>query len=270
MPGIWTTTDNAIAPIHTFTAPEEGWLVTSHIIELPSQLFIVDAQYTLPLAREVARCANALKKPLTRLYVTHYHPDHLLGAAAFDAPLYALESVTEKIGNAGDRVAREEHEKVGDDIPTTTRLPDRRIAEGEEIVDGVRIQHCRLKSAETGDALVVGLMDARAIIVQDLVYNRSHLFLGEKDFDGWRAALREYRALPYEVVLPGHGIPGGKALYDEMVAYLDFAEEALKTSSTAEEFRERILDRFPDYGCHKVLDHQMRFLFPKPEEKHHA
>ena len=270
MPGIWTTTDNAVAPIHTFTAPEEGWLVTSHIIELPSQLFIVDAQYTLPLAREVARHASELKKPLTRLYVTHYHPDHLLGAAAFDAPLYALESVAEKISHTGDRVAREEHEKIGNDIPTTARRPDRRIAEGVEIVEGVRIDHRLLREAETNDALVVALPDANVVIVQDLVYDRAHLFLGERDFDGWRAALREYRALPYDIVLPGHGRPGGKPLYDSMIEYLDYAEDALRTSSTANEFRQRILARFPDYGCRKVLDHQLRFLFPQKEVQVHA
>lgn len=36
MHGTWTVTATRIAPIHTFTAPEEGWLVNSHIIELPS------------------------------------------------------------------------------------------------------------------------------------------------------------------------------------------------------------------------------------------
>ncbi len=270
MPGSWTTIDNAFAPIHAFTAPEEGWLVTSHVIELPSQLFIVDAQYTLPFAREVVRRAAELNKPLTRLYVTHYHPDHLLGAAAFDAPLYALESVADKIGRAGERVAREEHEKVGDDIVTTARQPDRLIAEGWEFVDGVRIEHRRLRGAETEDALVIVLPDANAIIVQDLVYERSHLFLGERNFDGWRAALREYRALPYDVVLPGHGRPGGKPLYDAMSEYLNYAENALESSSTGNEFRQRILARFPDYGCRKVLDHQLRFLFPKKEAQTYA
>jgi len=184
MPGTWTVTSNARSPIHTFTAPEDGWLVTSQIIELPSQLFVVDAQYTLPFAREVARYAAELKKPLTRLYVTHYHPDHLLGAAAFDAPLFALASVAEKIGAAGDRVAREEHEKIGDDIPIKARRPDRRLDEGEETIDGVRIVHRRLASAETEDALIVALPDVGTIIVQDLVYNRAHLFLAERHFDG--------------------------------------------------------------------------------------
>jgi glyoxylase-like metal-dependent hydrolase (beta-lactamase superfamily II) len=270
MPGTWTITRNSTAPIHTFTAPEDGWLVTSHIIDLPSQLFVVDAQYTMPFAREVTKYAANLNKPLTRLYVTHYHPDHLLGAVVFDAPLYALESVAEKIGKAGDRVAREEHEKVGDDIPIVARQPDKRIAEGDDVVDGVHIEHRRLRNAETEDALVVALPQAEAIIVQDLVYDRSHLFLGERDFDGWRAALREYRGLSYDVVLPGHGLPGGKHLYDEMIAYLDFAEEALHTAGTAGEFKQRILDRFPGYGCRKVLDHQLRFLFPPTQEKSHA
>src|ERR1700728_2520704 len=153
MPGTWTVTRNVIAPLHTFTAPEEGWLVTSHIIELPSELLVVDAQYTLTYAREVARYAEKLEKPLSRLYVTHYHPDHLLGAAAFDAPLYALPSVADKIAKAGDRVAREEHEKMGDVIPAVARQPDRIIRTSEEVLDGVRLQYRLVRSAETEDAL---------------------------------------------------------------------------------------------------------------------
>ncbi len=270
MPGTWTATKTRSVSIHTFTAPEEGWLVTSHIIELPSQLFVVDAQYTLTNAREVSRYGATLGKPITRLYVTHYHPDHILGAEVFDAPLYTLTEVAAKIGNAGDRVAREEHAIIGDDAPDHARQPDKRVPEGEEVVDGVRIAHMRLTHAETEDALAIGLPDAGAIIVQDLVYDRSHLFLGEKGFDGWRAALKAYRALPYDIVLPGHGLPGDKTLYDAMIVYLDFAEDALKTSATAAEFERRLLDRFPDYGCRKVLHHQMRFLFPTQKASTHA
>jgi hypothetical protein len=40
MKGTWTVTRNRVAPIHTFTAPEGGWLVNSHIIELTTQLLI--------------------------------------------------------------------------------------------------------------------------------------------------------------------------------------------------------------------------------------
>jgi glyoxylase-like metal-dependent hydrolase (beta-lactamase superfamily II) len=263
VPGGWTVTRNDVAPIHTFTASEDGWLVNSHVIEFSSQLFVIDAQYTLPHAHEVVRYAQGLRKPMTRLVVTHYHPDHILGAAAFDVPLFALESVAEKIGAVGDRVAQEEREKVGDDIPGTARQPDGRIAEGVEIRDGVRLEFRRLKGAETEDALTIALPDAGAIIVQDLVYNQAHPFLGERRFDSWRAALRAYQALPYEVVLPGHGLPGRRALYDEMLRYFDVAEETLTAARAPSEFRERMIAGFPDYGGLKVLDHQLRFLFPE-------
>jgi glyoxylase-like metal-dependent hydrolase (beta-lactamase superfamily II) len=262
MPGTWTITGNIVAPIHTFTAPEDGWLVTSHVIELPSQLLVVDAQYRLSYAREVVRYAAALKKPLNRLYVTHYHPDHLLGAAAFDTPLVALAIVAGKIDAVGDRVAREEHEIVGNDVPVTARRPDRYVEEGMELIDGARIEHHRLRGAETEDALILALPDADVMIVQDLVYNHAHPFLGERRLDGWRAALRQYRDLPYDIVLPGHGLPGGKVVYDEMIDYLDFAEGALAESATAAQFKQLLLRRYPAYGCGKVLDHQLRFLFP--------
>jgi glyoxylase-like metal-dependent hydrolase (beta-lactamase superfamily II) len=262
MPGTWTVTRTAVAPIHTFTAPEAGWLVTSHIIELPMQLLVVDAQYRLSYAREVSRYANALNKPVSRLYVTHYHPDHILGAEAFAASVYALRQVATKIGKVGDRVAREEHAIVGDDAPDHARRPDHQVREGDEIVDGVNIRHIRLTQVETEDALVIGLPDARVIIAQDLVYNRAHVFLGERNFDSWRVALRTYRDLPYDIVLPGHGLPGGNTLYDRMIAYLDFAQEALRTSVASAEFVGKLEAQFPDYGCHKVLHHQLRFLFP--------
>ncbi len=150
---------------------------------------------------------------------------------------------------------------MGDTIPAKARRPDRYINEGEEVIDGVRIEHLRLRNAETDDALIVALPDAGAIIVQDLVYNRAHPFLGERHFDGWRSALRQHRELPYEVVLPGHGLPGDNALFGEMIEYLDVAEEALTRSTTALAFKQRMLERYPNYGGCKVLDHQLRFLF---------
>lgn len=264
MTGTWSINRRSQVTIYTFTAPEKGWLVNSHIMEFPEQLFVVDAQYTLPFAKEVVRYAAGLKKPITRLYVTHYHPDHLLGASAFDAPLSALSSVAEKIAAVGDRVAGEEHEKLGDEIPDKARRVDHRIEEGEEIVDGVRIVHQRLRGAETEDALVIAFPDSKTIIVQDLIYNQVHPFFGERRFQTWRAAIEEYRKLPYEFVLPGHGKPGGVEIYDQMLDYVNFAEDALAKASDRADFRRRLLERFPKHGGVAVADHQLRFLFKTP------
>jgi glyoxylase-like metal-dependent hydrolase (beta-lactamase superfamily II) len=100
-------------------------------------------------------------------------------------------------------------------------------------VCNVGYEHHRLHGAETEDALTIALPDGGGVITQDLVYNRAHLFLGERRFAGWREALRQYRDLPYDIVLPGHGLPGDKTVYADMIDYLNFAEDALVGSSTA-------------------------------------
>jgi hypothetical protein len=50
MSGKITTTANARLKVHTYTAPEDGWKVNSHLIEFATQLLVVDAQYTLTYA----------------------------------------------------------------------------------------------------------------------------------------------------------------------------------------------------------------------------
>jgi glyoxylase-like metal-dependent hydrolase (beta-lactamase superfamily II) len=159
--------------IHTYTAPDDGWCVNSHIVETANGLVVVDAQYTLIYAREVLAYAAGLGKPIMRLYITHYHPDHLLGAPAFPCPIYALASVAAKIDAVGERVAAEEHEKYGHAIPLRAERPGQIVAPGIETIDGIRFELLHLQHAETQDSLMVGLPDHGVLITQDLIYSQT-------------------------------------------------------------------------------------------------
>jgi glyoxylase-like metal-dependent hydrolase (beta-lactamase superfamily II) len=249
--------------VHTYTAPNDSWSVNSHIIELPSQLLIVDAQYMLPCAHEVVAYAAQLAKPITRLYLSHYHPDHILGAAAFSAPIYALAEVKARIELVGDRIATEEREKHGDAIPDHAERPGNIVEPRIETIDGVPVDFIRLTSAETEDALMIGLPNHSILITQDLIYNKVHAFVGEKAFASWHEALNQTQRLHYQELLPGHGDPGGHDLYDEMRDYLAVAREAYLDTDNADDFKQRLIDDFPDYQARELLDHQIRFLFPK-------
>jgi glyoxylase-like metal-dependent hydrolase (beta-lactamase superfamily II) len=248
--------------VHTYTAPEDGWHVNTHVIELPTQLIVIDAQYTLTYAGDVLGYAKNLGKPVTRLYVSHYHPDHLLGAVAFSVPMYALSEVELRIKAVGDRVAAEEHEKHGDVIPSRARRPDQIVKPGLETIDGIRFEFFLSQHAETENALMVGLPEQGILITQDLIYNQVHVFIGERAFESWAAALGKYRELPYGIVLPGHGAPGGPELYDAMLNYLSVAREALSQAEDAADLKGRLIAAFPEFGGRVLLDHQMRFLFP--------
>jgi hypothetical protein len=56
--GSFTTTAGRRLSVHTYTAPENGWLVTSHLIELPDQIVVIDGQYLLPYAIEAVAFAK--------------------------------------------------------------------------------------------------------------------------------------------------------------------------------------------------------------------
>ena len=262
MLGQITVTDAQALKVHTFTSPEKGWQVNSHIIELSSQLLVIDSQYLLPYAREVVSYAAQLQKPITRLYISHYHPDHLLGAAAFSAPIYALREVSAKIAAVGERVAREEHEKFGEDVSTCVAMPTCIVKPGVETIDAVPVNFIHLEQAETQDALMVGLPEQGILITQDLVYNRVHAMVGEKAFESWTDALETRKTAGYERILPGHGSPGGKELYSRMQHYLSTARDLYARATDGEDLKNKMIQAFPDYGGAGMLDQQKRFLFP--------
>jgi glyoxylase-like metal-dependent hydrolase (beta-lactamase superfamily II) len=238
-------------------------VVNNHFIELPSQLIAIDAQYTLPYAKEALAYAATLGKPVTRLYVTHYHPDHLLGAAAFGLPIHALPEVKTKIDAVGDRVALEEHEKFPDAIPSHGEKPSILVTPGLETIDGVDIDFLHLQHAETEHALMIGFREQGILITQDLIYNGVHVFISERAFDTWSEGLGQYKAQVYEKILPGHGAPGGKELYDRMQNYLSKARGLLSQASDGDDLKARLIAAFPDFGGRTLLDHQKRFLFPR-------
>lgn len=262
MQGTITITRRAGATVHTYTAPEAGVLVTTHFIELPTQLLAVDAQFALPFAREAVDYAASLGKPITRLYVTHEHPDHFFGAEVFGAPVYALAAVKEVLRAQGDAMAGDYHARLGDLVPAIATKPEHVVVPGEEVIDGVRITFRKVEGSEAAVLLTVALPDQRIVITQDLVYNGVHLFIAGRAFTTWAAAVRDYRQLPYDAVLPGHGEPGDLRLYDQVLEYLTAAEAALASATTGEALKAVLLERFPTYRGVALLDIQNSYMFP--------
>lgn len=250
--------------VHTYTSPADGWSVNSHIIELPGQLFIVDAQLTLVYGREVMEYAITLHKPLNRLYITHHHPDHLLGAGAFPIKSSALAEVTAKIEATGDFFAGALHAKMGNAVPQKAVRPEIIIKPGSELVEDIQFEFIRLKHAETEDALMIGLPDQGILITQDMVYNKIHAYLGEQSFDEWLTDISFYQQLTlYKHILPGHGGPGGPELLADMADYIHKASRAYQESPDYADFEARLSSMAPEFSNDALLKLSQRAMFPK-------
>ena len=262
MQGAISISDCGDVKVHTYSSPENGLTVNTHLIELPSQLIAIDAQYGLPYAAEVVGYARSLGKPLSRLYISHEHPDHFFGAATFDAPIYALAEVKAAIEAAGDTMAANNHANYGDFVPSKATKPDETVEPGEETIDGVRVEFRKVENAEAAANLTFALPDQGLIITQDLAYNQVHLFVADQRFGDWTSDLAEYEQLPYDTVLPGHGQPGGKEIYSQCREYLSAAKSLVAEATSADQLKAALIERFPTYHGELLLDVQNMYLFP--------
>jgi len=272
MQGTVTVTPAGAATVHTYTAPETGWRANSHVIELPSQAVLFDAPLTAEYAREVLAVAASLGKPLTRLYISHAHPDHFASAAMIEAPSYALGPVKDLIDRSGDvRIQRGYACTPGHaGVPLPPSRPvDHPVAAGaEETLAGVRLRFEAVAQAETDAQLAIALPEAGVLITQDVLYNGVHLFLGEHAFDAWQAAITTLEALPYETIIPGHGLPrgdglpDGRAIYAAVREYLAVAARAFAAASGPADLNQRLEQAFPSHSGTAMQGLQNFYLYP--------
>lgn len=263
MQGEITVLEKDGVKIHTYVSPEDSNLDATHIIEGEKSLVLVDAQFLMPYAQEFRAYADSLGKPIERLIVSHAHPDHFFGLAAFaDVPSYALAGVQQAIEQAGPGMLERMRPRLGEAAPEKVVVPTEVIEPGTATIDGVQYEFERLIDGEAEEQLVIKLPDLGVLIVQDLAYNKTHLF-SAANREGWISILEELQTLEgYDVVLAGHGGPADKSVLTGNIAYLQDVAAVLGSVDNGEDFVARLSEKYPDYrgGLHKL---SASILFPK-------
>jgi glyoxylase-like metal-dependent hydrolase (beta-lactamase superfamily II) len=149
-------------------------------------------------------------------------------------------------------------DKLYEGIPptavTAVTVPDNRFAlQGHDLVI-VEVGH-----SDSDDTSVLHVPDLGLVIAGDVIYNGVHMYLGQGvgGFAPWRAAIDKVEALRTGHIVAGHQ---NKQLDDDAARtiaetrqYLDDAEELLRTESTAVEFFNAKIERYPDHLGRTVL-----------------
>ncbi|MEM6986554.1 MAG: MBL fold metallo-hydrolase [Pseudomonadota bacterium] len=238
--------------LHSFTAPEASAIVNTHIIETANELHIIDAQFLQNFASEARAYADSLGKPIKQLYLSHYHPDHLLGASQFsDVPFMTSDKVRSDVdANQGMYASRKE--RFGD--TTELYVPEGGLALGDSSWDGVAVSIAEVADAEADHTLTFHFPEAGLMIVQDLLYANAHAFpLGNAD--NWVAALKDMSQTEgLKVLGAGHGLPAAPGAIDDAIKYLSFQNEVIGSSADAETAIAALTEAYPGYGGAALLN----------------
>lgn len=238
------------------------------IIDLGDRTLVVDAFNTVAAGRDLRAAGEALfGRPVSALVLTHWHDDHWIGASAFGAetlflatePTRAacLEAAAELAESFKDRAAWEteltkmeaqleteadERVRVGlvNGISRTryamTEMADFQPRSADAAFSGAMTFHGTKRAVEvrslgrghSADDVVVLLPRDGIAFIGDIGFFGTQPFMASCDLDLYRKQLHFLRDSAFRVLVPGHGVVGGKPEVERELAYFDVLEDLVR------------------------------------------
>ncbi|WP_375287267.1 quinoprotein relay system zinc metallohydrolase 1 [Sphingomonas sp.] len=231
--GLWVVR-GADAPI---ARDNGGAIANVAVIATDAGAVLVDAGPSLRYGEALAALAKALTgKPVARVYLTHLHPDHTYGDAAFAPPLIAATpALTAELRSEGSGFSDGMYRLLGDWMRgTELHLPGHAVTAAEEVVGGRTLRMLPLAGHSASDLAILDPATG-VLIAGDLVFHDRAPSTPHADLPRWRAALSTLEALDHRVVVPGHGPvdPTPATAIRQTRDWLDWLDGALTAAAKA-------------------------------------
>lgn len=191
----------------TITAQNGGAIANIGIIATSEGAIVIDSgpskRYGVQL-RELAKTLTG--KDVVRVYLTHFHPDHVFGCQAFSAQsIAATEGVIKGLTELGEGFASAMYASAGDWMRgTEVVLPKHVISTSVEDVGDRRMRLLRMKG-HTGADLAIYDELTGIIFAGDLVFLDRAPTTPHADIGAWKVALASLGGIPHTLIVPGHG-----------------------------------------------------------------
>lgn len=175
---------------------------------------VVDCRATPALAREmIADIQRVTDKPITRIFLTHYHAVRVFGRSAFTdvhtviASRNTLDLIRERGAHDFESEVRRfprlfaaVEEITGPTVPDLTFERELTLWDGRR---EVRMEH--LGRGHTKGDSVIWLPEHKVLFAGDLIENTAALYCGDAYLLHWPHTLDQLEALGAEVLVPGRG-----------------------------------------------------------------
>jgi len=201
--GVWVTRGSdeeinernggAIANVAILDSTEGAILIDTG----PSRRF---GEALMALAKELTG------KPVVRVYLTHFHPDHMFGNQAFDpAALAATQGTIDGMKEYGNAFSDSMYRATGDWMRGTELvLPKVAVNSEPEDFGSRRLRPIALRGHTPSD---LALFDEKTgiLFAGDLVFLDRAPTTPHADIERWRISLADISAIPNAMIVPGHG-----------------------------------------------------------------
>jgi len=248
---------------------------------------LIDASQLLSDTHRMVADIITMRRNLTHIYVSHFHPDHHFGLQVLKnafprAQIVALPSVVKDvIATSSDKVGMWAIDRFGpDDIPKQTTIPEvmeepRLMLEGEELL---------VSDNWEGDSVnnsVVWVPSIGVACATDVAFHDCHLWPIESNVARritWRKDIARLKDFGARIIIPGHCDEGKVRLMEDVqdnpsrryrecvdwsINYLNNYEEVYETAKTGAEMVEMMTKKYPDMKAEDFAIHwQARLLFP--------
>lgn len=247
--------------VSRYSASEPGAWSNSYLLSEGEDALLFDVFQLRRDAKKLADAVDTSGKKLTKVWISHAHPDHFLQLDLIldrfpEAEALTTPNVLEDLQADGPWMLKLLKGKLGPEAPE--RLVEPTAIESNDLrVGSLEVEIVEFGAGEAKHHACLVLADRRAIVASDLIYNGAHLYLQEHNLDGWLARLDDLEQLAAErglkTIHPGHGPAGGLSLIQGTREYLHAFASAIETENV-QSAREAILSRFPDHHVRQFLD----------------
>jgi glyoxylase-like metal-dependent hydrolase (beta-lactamase superfamily II) len=241
--------------LQVYHASENSFGVASVIVSGKTEAVLIDAQFTLEDAENVAEAIEQSDKKLTAIYVSHGDPDFYFGLEVFkkyfpEVTVYAAPATIEHIKATAQKKLDVWGERLGKNITSNAILPQ--VLKGNTIdLEGQQLEIIGLE--ESPSKTFVWIPSIKAVVGGINVFGTTfHLWMADAQTSDarkqWINVLDKIESLKPTVVIPAHA--NAASAFDLTAVthtknYIQFYEQALKANKTSETLMAALKTKYP-------------------------
>ena len=262
-----------------------GFNSNSTLIYGDNDAVLIDASQLLSDSYKMISEIIPMRKKLTHIYISHFHPDHHFGLKALkfafpDAKIVALpQSVHDIVDTSSDKLDMWAIDRFGDDFPYSVTIPmilrePSLELEGEEI---------RFLGGYEGDSInnsIVWIPSLKTVCATDVAFHDCHLWPIESNVERrakWRKDISRMMELEPRIIIPGHCDGAKLGILEDVledtsrtytdcvgwsIKYLDVYDDVYHSAKTGKEMVDAMFNYYDLKAEDFAIHWQARLLFP--------